>query len=95
MESANESARLAVTAILRQENFLGDQPKTFDPEEFEIPDLHWLVQLDHRLFLANLPHVLDILGEDIPIDLAKGAATGLALLAGAGVKDDRTAQKET
>jgi uncharacterized protein with NAD-binding domain and iron-sulfur cluster/outer membrane protein OmpA-like peptidoglycan-associated protein len=95
MESANESARLAVTAILRQENFLGDQPKTFDPEEFEIPDLHWLVQLDRRLFLDKAPHVLDILGEDIPIGLAKGAATGLALLAGAGVKDDRTAQKET
>jgi uncharacterized protein with NAD-binding domain and iron-sulfur cluster len=95
MESANESARLAVTAILRQENFLGDQPKTFDPEEFEIPDLDWLIPLDRRLFLKNLPHVLDIIGEDVPTGLAKAAAVTMALLSGVGAKDDRAAAKET
>jgi hypothetical protein len=63
MESANESARHAVCAILEQEHFGGDLPMIENPEDHEIEDLAWLRTLDERLFRQGLPHVLDIVGE--------------------------------
>jgi outer membrane protein OmpA-like peptidoglycan-associated protein len=62
METANESARHAVSAILRDAKFQGDEPRIWNPEHHEFPDLQWLVQIDERLHAAKLPHVFDVLG---------------------------------
>jgi hypothetical protein len=64
MESANESARHAVNAILKAEGFEGDPCMVVDPEDHEFQDLRWLVELDRRLWKLGLPHVLDILGTE-------------------------------
>lgn len=76
MESANESARHVVTAILYtlldQEpadppifnspgKLLGDPPEIFDPEEYELKDADPLKRLDARLLNEDLPHFIDIL----------------------------------
>lgn len=60
MESANESARHAVNAILRAEGVGQDVP-TWDPAKHEIEDLEFLKRLDQRLIDADLPHFLEIL----------------------------------
>jgi hypothetical protein len=73
MEAANESARHAVSAILRHAEFQGDHPKTWNPEDYEFPDLRWLVDLDAGLYAKDLPHVLDALGTPATLlGLAKG-----------------------
>jgi hypothetical protein len=61
MESANESARHAVNALLRFLGFEGSRCDTWDPEELELPDLDTLKELDDHLVEAGLPHALDIL----------------------------------
>ena len=60
MESANESARHAVNAILEDAGFDGDPCMIAPPELHEFQDLRWLVELDERLWELGLPHALDI-----------------------------------
>ena len=76
MESANESGRHAVRAILHllmntpdgtgtytsEGTLRGEMPDIWDPEEFELKDLEPLKRLDELLCDENLPHFLDILG---------------------------------
>ncbi len=77
MESANESGRHAVNAILAAEGFRGDACLVVDPERHEFQDLRGLVQLDEQLWLAGLPHLVDILRLDTYVDLlADPAALG-------------------
>jgi hypothetical protein len=63
MEAANESARLAVNAILQHDaDERGVAPQlcpTFDLEDFEIDDLEPLRDLDRRLHEQGRAHVLD------------------------------------
>jgi hypothetical protein len=73
MESANESARHAVNAILRclafrqgddynsQGRVFADLADIWDPEQNELTDLEPLKRLDRKLCNEGLPHVLDIL----------------------------------
>jgi hypothetical protein len=74
MESANESARHAVNAILRKlansadskkyngaGRLLGDYVKVWNPERHEPPDLDVLKRLDKELFDAKVPHFIDVL----------------------------------
>jgi biotin carboxyl carrier protein len=74
MESANESARHAVNAILwklasctdsGQYNgagrLLGDYVRVWNPERHELPDLDPLKRLDKALFDAKVPHFIDVL----------------------------------
>jgi len=58
MESANESARHAVNAILGHCGFPGDRCTIFNPEEHEPPALVPLMELDRELFRRGLPHVM-------------------------------------
>lgn len=74
MESANESGRHAVNAILRhlrtehpEERFPGDC-LTWNPEEEEVDDLDLAKRIDQDLFAAGLPHALDILGVEELVD---------------------------
>jgi len=77
MESANESARHAVDAILRklvdqrlnpqsmynsEGKMLGEFCRIFDPADHEPADLQPFKRLDKQLFDQGLPHALDILG---------------------------------
>jgi outer membrane protein OmpA-like peptidoglycan-associated protein len=62
MEAANESARHAVNAILANDGFGGDRCAIFDPEENEIDNLKYLVDLDAELHRQGLDHFIDILG---------------------------------
>jgi hypothetical protein len=73
MESANESARHAVNAILRclafgsgsdynaQGQVYADLAEIWDPEKNELDDLEPLKRLDAKLVAEGLPHVMDIL----------------------------------
>jgi hypothetical protein len=73
MESANESARHAVIAMLRAVSeddgtlytgggqLLGELPRIWDPEEHELDDLLPLRRLDDELHKRGLPHFFDIL----------------------------------
>jgi len=62
MEAANESARHAVNALLAKDRFGGDRCTIVDPEENEIDDLEYLVDLDAELHRQGLEHFIDILG---------------------------------
>ncbi len=66
MEAANESARHAVNAILdhaqRKPRRTWERCAIADPEEDEVPDFAYLIELDHKLLKAGLPHLVDILG---------------------------------
>jgi 15-cis-phytoene desaturase len=64
MEAANESARHAVNAILRHADFVGETCQTWDPEDVDLGDLAYLVDVDARLHAEGLPHLLEILGLD-------------------------------
>ena len=73
MESASESARHAVNAILRclafrpgteynaQGRVFADLVEVWDPEKHELDDLASLRRLDAKLAEEGLPHVMDIL----------------------------------
>jgi hypothetical protein len=73
MESANESARHAVNAILRglafrpgedynaQGRVFAELAEIWDPEKNELDDLLPLKRLDRKLAEEGLPHVMDIL----------------------------------
>jgi 15-cis-phytoene desaturase len=67
MEAANESARHAVNAILRDSD--GIRPlvecDTFPIEERELPDLRAARALDAKLHARGLPHAFDILDLDL------------------------------
>jgi uncharacterized protein with NAD-binding domain and iron-sulfur cluster len=76
MEAANESARMAVNGILHAEGLRSGAPyepcAVFDPEEHELEDLRYLVELDERLHAEGLPHFLDILDAERLLDLLVG-----------------------
>lgn len=59
MESANESARHAVNAILKHAGYSGQICQTWDPEENEVDDLRVFKELDRRLLARGARHVLD------------------------------------
>jgi hypothetical protein len=68
MESANESARHAVNAIIRdcvlhnRPGFAGGEfCDVADPERNEIADLAFLIEVDEELMKDGLPHAVDIL----------------------------------
>ncbi len=72
MESANESARHAVNAIIRdiREKELGSlsRPASFcdvwNPEDREIDDLQFLRDIDRKLFDRNVPHLFEVVDAD-------------------------------
>ncbi len=64
MESANESARHAVNAILQTMNQTHDHCRIWDPEENEIEGLAWLKELDLRRFEDRKPNIVDTLGAE-------------------------------
>lgn len=66
MESANESARHAVNAIIQHSRTKkgidsGQKVRVFDPEGREPEDLELLKRIDEALVARGLPHWLDIL----------------------------------
>lgn len=70
MEAANESARHAVNAILENLRAPGDRCMIWDPEEWELPDLDFLKEIDRRLFVDGYPHMVEILGlTELPLSL--------------------------
>jgi hypothetical protein len=67
MESANESGRHAVNAILEREAFPGDRCTIEPPEEHEFDELRYFIDLDRELLAQGLPHWLAILDlEQVP-----------------------------
>ncbi|WP_437960342.1 FAD-dependent oxidoreductase [Sorangium sp. So ce119] len=74
MESANESARRAVNAVLNDyheahpDERLPLPCRLFDPEENEVDDLQFLKELDADLVKLGLPHFLEILEVESLID---------------------------
>jgi uncharacterized protein with NAD-binding domain and iron-sulfur cluster len=64
MESANESGRHAVNAILEREGFQGDRCTIEPMEEHEFDELKYFIDLDRELLAQGLPHWLAILGLD-------------------------------
>jgi hypothetical protein len=75
MESANESARHAVNAILEHhdpgpgaQRLRTTRCQLFDPEEYEVNDLRWFKDLDEKLAERGLPHFMEILEVDRRID---------------------------
>jgi hypothetical protein len=64
MEAANESARHAVNAILRDVAAPGDRCKIWDPEDWEHPEFAPLREIDKRLYRDGYPHMVEILGLD-------------------------------
>lgn len=87
MESANESARHAVNAILREAERVqpsgraGNLCSIWPLEEREMEDLQMLRDLDERLLARGLPHFLEIVGIDGP-----GAAPGGAVIPAAALE---------
>jgi hypothetical protein len=77
MEGANESARHAVNAILK--DYCGKTQATIEPceiwpiEEREVDDFDFLRELDAILYERDLDHFLEIL--DLP-ELARTSWTG-------------------
>lgn len=63
MEAANESARHAVNALLRQDRGSAgfQECEIFDPEDRELEELELFKRIDAGLFARNLPHFMDIL----------------------------------
>jgi hypothetical protein len=80
MEAANESARHGVNAILHQlvedeRSLFGDLCEIWNPEDYELPDLEPLKELDEALMREGLPHILDIFRtseflENLPDDVS-------------------------
>jgi hypothetical protein len=70
MESANESGRHAVNAILdhwaavdpMNASYVGSKADTWNPEDEELPNLEYLHRIDERLVEEGLPHAFEILG---------------------------------
>ncbi len=72
MESANESARHAVNAILDADEFQGERCAVFNLEDDEEIGFRMHKELDRRLVELGLPHIVDILDlRQIPSDLMR------------------------
>ena len=86
MESANESGRHAVNAILEREGFQGDRCTIEPVEDHELDELRYFVDLDRALFAEDLKHFVDIVGLDALPDYVlrfdAGARTMDAVLGG-------------
>jgi hypothetical protein len=78
MEAANESARHAVNGVLAAAGWTGVRCRTWDPErpeDLELPDLQYFVDLDRELVARGLPHLVDVLSlQSLPDELLRGAA---------------------
>ena len=78
MEAANESARHAVNGVLVDAGVAGFPCRVWDPEQpedLELPDLQYFVDLDRELLRRGLPHLVDILSlQSLPDELLRGAA---------------------
>lgn len=84
MEAANESARHAVNAILEHADAACDRCEIWDPEDHEIPNLHWLRELDEKLLAKGLPHFVRVLGwTELPTMLPTAILETLAERGGA------------
>jgi uncharacterized protein with NAD-binding domain and iron-sulfur cluster len=66
MEAANESARHAVNAILRdlKSPFRRTSCDIWPIEDREVPDFDFLKSVDQELFDRGLPHAMEIIGTD-------------------------------
>jgi hypothetical protein len=95
MESANESARHAVNAILNHLAYSGENPQQpsisgdycdiWDPEENELEDLRFFKRVDQLLYDAGKPSIADILKFDEIGDLLYPTPTdGQALMTALG-----------
>jgi hypothetical protein len=64
METANESARHAVNAILRHAKLKGSRTycDIWDPEDRELDDFAWMKELDAKLVQRGRRHVFDLYG---------------------------------
>jgi NAD(P)-binding Rossmann-like domain len=90
MEAANESGRHAVNAILYTESLEPNGVKRercviHNPEEHEMTDVQYFIDLDAALCDQGLPHFVDILDPgELPKEWLKGALTlgGFASLLG-------------
>jgi uncharacterized protein with NAD-binding domain and iron-sulfur cluster len=74
MEAANESGKHAVNAILRDQDFAKEELcRTENPEDNELDDLRFLLEIDRKLFVEhNLPHLVDILDlREVPRELLR------------------------
>lgn len=88
MESANESARRAVNAILddyaaNSETLNARVParcQLWDPEDYEIDDLGILKEIDAKLMEQGLPHMFEILDVEKLLDGDLGALDPAAVL---------------
>jgi hypothetical protein len=84
MEAANESARHAVNAVLRDARKPGQSAgqlcPIFDPEEREPDELYLLHRIDAELLARGLPHWMDILAVEPRVrallDRGEGAGEG-------------------
>ena len=84
MEAANESARHAVNAVLRDGRARGFNTgqlcPIFDPEEREPDELYLLHRIDAELLARGLPHWMDILAVEPRVrallDRGEGAGAG-------------------
>lgn len=70
MESANESARHAVNALLDKLDFQGPRCEIWNPESAELRDLDDLKAIDDRLMSAGLPHAIEILDGGSMLEIA-------------------------
>ena len=64
MESANESARRAVNAILRHHSAVSGTTdyrfcRIWNPEDYEVDDFDDAKEIDRRLFERGEPHSMD------------------------------------
>ncbi|MFO0653253.1 MAG: hypothetical protein U0326_43940 [Polyangiales bacterium] len=95
MESANESARHAVNAILdhlawsrggdgaSKATISGDHCEVWDIEQNELDELAFFKRVDQMLFKAGKPHMADILQFDRIADMQHPALTDAQALANA------------
>lgn len=72
MEAANESARHAVNAILRADNYPGDACTIWPTDRWEIPELDSLIAWDRDLYNSGRPHFLRIIHAREWLDVIMG-----------------------
>jgi hypothetical protein len=64
--------------VLAAAGWTGVRCRTWDPErpeDLELPDLQYFVDLDRELVARGLPHLVDVLSlQSLPDELLRGAA---------------------
>jgi hypothetical protein len=102
MESANESARRAVNAILNDYNGtdayvrVPDHCQLWDPEDYEVDDLEILERIDAELMAQGLPHMFEILDVEKIVELGASSPAAIvdALRASSGMSAATFAAEE-